>query len=197
MADIKPRYEFRIWGRSLADVRDKLQQSAAPSRIESSRETYLISAATERCNAKIRNNLMDIKILIGTERGLEQWRPVLKAGFPLDRAVIDGEIFSALELPAPALSRTQYGLDEFLAEAIGAQPSVAVVAVAKTRAQFSLDQCQAEFTSVTIDAVTPDTVAVEAADADAVLRLIRRLGIESAPNTSYIRQIKRILGERP
>jgi len=43
---------------------------------------YLISAATDRCNAKIRNALMDIKIMIGTHRGLEQWKPVLKAGFP-------------------------------------------------------------------------------------------------------------------
>ena len=64
MTDIKPRYEFRIWAESLSNLQDKLRQLAAPVRTEASKETYLISAATDRCNAKIRDDLMDIKILV-------------------------------------------------------------------------------------------------------------------------------------
>ena len=67
--------------------------------------------------------------------------------------------------------------------------------VSKTRLQFALDGCQAEFASTIINNLARDTVAVESADPDAVLELIRRLGIEGSPNTSYINQIKQILGK--
>jgi exopolyphosphatase / guanosine-5'-triphosphate,3'-diphosphate pyrophosphatase len=193
MAEIKPRYEFRIWGQNLAGLRDQLQRLGAAPRTESSKETYLISAATDRCNAKIRRDLMDIKVLIGTERGLEQWKPVLKAEFPLERSVIAAQIFPALELAAPQLSCERYPMKEFLGEIIGAQPRITVLDVSKTRLQFSVDECQAEFASVTINNLARDTVALESADADAVLRLTRRLGLEGAPNTSYIRAIKDLL----
>jgi len=194
MAEIKPRYEFRIWGQTLADLRDRLQQLGAPSRSEPGTETYLISATTDKCNAKIRNSLMDIKVLVGTDRGLEQWKPVLKAGFPVPRPAIAGEIFPGLELTAPHLSRAQYSQEEFLEEVIRAQPRIAIVTVSKSRLQFTVDGCQAEFASTTIDSLARDTVAVEAEDPDAVLRLVNRLGIGGAPNTSYIRQIKQLLG---
>ena len=193
MMDIKPRYEFRIWAENLADLRDKLQQLAAPTRTQESKETYLISAATDGCNAKLRNDLMDIKILVGSERGLEQWKPVLKAGFPLERSVIEAQVFPSVELKAPSLSRMRYAMDEFLDEVIRTQPEITVVPVSKTRLQFSLDGCQTEFASTTIKNLARDTVAVESADADAVLEIIHRLGIEGAPNTSYINQVKQIL----
>jgi exopolyphosphatase / guanosine-5'-triphosphate,3'-diphosphate pyrophosphatase len=194
MAEIKPRYEFRIWGQTLANLRDRLQQAAQPSRSESSKETYLIPAATDKCNAKIRNDLMDIKMLIGTDRGLEQWKPVLKAEFPLERPVIESQIFPNLEAALPRLDRERYSMAEFLDEVARAQPKIAIVAVSKTRLQFDLDGCQAEFASATIEGIANDTVAVESADPDAVERLTRRLEINSAPNVSYIRRIKHLLG---
>ncbi len=194
MPEIAPRYEFRIWAETLVPLRDKLQERGAPSRTETSTETYLISAATDKCNAKIRNHLMDIKVLLGTDRGLEQWKPALKADFPLDRSVIAAQVFSSLELTVPPLSKAHYALDEFLAEVMRAHPKIAVVTVSKRRMQFNIDGCQAEFAATTIDSLARDTVAVESSDPDAVLRLIHSFGIDGAPNTSYIRQIKQILG---
>ena len=61
--------------------------SAQPKTTESE-ETYIVSKATDKCNAKIRAALMDIKVLVAEDRGLEQWKPVLKAGFPLESSVI-------------------------------------------------------------------------------------------------------------
>ena len=87
MDEIKPRYEFRVWADTLASVHEKLGRLAQPKTTES-QETYLISRATEKCNAKIRAALMDIKVLVNEDRGLEQWKPVLKAGFPLESSVI-------------------------------------------------------------------------------------------------------------
>src|SRR5271165_3024041 len=104
MPEIKPRYEFRIWGDSLAPLRTKLAALAQPSS-KSSDETYLISAVTERCNAKIRADLMDIKVLIAEDRGLEQWNPTLKAGFPIAPSVITEQVFPSLQLPPPALAK--------------------------------------------------------------------------------------------
>jgi len=192
--DATARYEFRVWAETLGDVKQQLQRFAMPSRAETSEEIYLISATTDGCNAKIRHSLVDIKILIATDRGLEQWIPVLKTGFPLESSVISAQIFPSLKLEAPQLSKLRYEKDDFLDEVISMQRKIEIVQVSKTRLQFALNTCQAEFASATINGLKQDTVAVEAADPDAVLRLIREIGINGAANISYIRWIKQILG---
>jgi exopolyphosphatase/guanosine-5'-triphosphate,3'-diphosphate pyrophosphatase len=192
MAEIKPRYEFRIWGDALAPLHEKLAAKAQPSS-KSSNETYLISAATERCNAKIRADLMDIKVLIAEDRGLEQWNPTLKAEFPIGANVIAEQVFQSLQLRAPALAKSAYTYDEFLGEVIRPNPQVAIVEVNKTRFQFTIGICAAEYSNITINRVPRDTVAVESTDADAVLKLVAELGIHEA-NVSYIREIRRLLG---
>ena len=191
MAEIKPRYEFRVWGADLGAIRQKLEQLAAAKETKS-QETYLISSATDHCNAKIRDGLMDIKVLVAEDRGLEQWRPILKAGFPLERSIIAEQVFANLQLPAPALGKSAYELREFLDEVMRSRPGVTVVDVSKTRYQFSVGACAAEYGQVVLNGVPEDTVAAESVDPDAVLKLIKNLGI-SDTNTSYIREIKRLL----
>ncbi len=156
MAHGPARYEFRVWGQTLADLREKLGVPGM-SHATSGNETYLISRTTDPCNAKLRSGVMDIKVLTREDRGLEQWEPVLKAGFPLDRAVIATEVFPRLMLDAPHLSRTQYSIEEFLGEVIRPQTTIAVVDVSKQRVQFSLNTCRAEFASVIIKAAALET----------------------------------------
>jgi len=192
MPEIEFRYEFRIWAETLASLRKRLE-GLAQAKQTFSQETYLVSARTDRCNAKIRSDLMDIKVLIAEDRRLEQWKPVLKAGFPLQRSVIATQVFTSLELPPPVLSRAEYAREEFLGEVIAAEPQIAIVHVSKNRYQFSLETCQAEFAAVTLNNLARDTVAVESADPDAVLQLIGELGIAGQANTSYIREIKQLL----
>lgn len=192
MPEIKPRYEFRIWADSLAPFRAELE-TLGEAREATSSETYLISAATDRSNVKVRADLMDIKVLVAEDRGLEQWNPVLKAGFPLASTVIGEQVFPALELSPPPLSKSGYTFDEFLQDVIRPNPQIAVVEVTKTRRQFTIGVCAAEYSIITINKVPRDTVAVESTDADAVLALVEKLGIH-APNRNYIREIRRILG---
>jgi hypothetical protein len=192
MAEIKPRFEFRIWAESLTPLRKKLEAMAQP-RETKSQETYLISSVTEKCNAKIRAELMDIKVLIAEDRGLEQWNPIMKSGFPLRSAVIAEQVFPSLEVPVPKLARTEYSMDEFFAEVVRKEPKIAVVEVTKTRYQFNIGVCATEYSNITINQVPRDTVAVESTDADAVLDLVKKVGINE-PNVSYIREIRRILG---
>jgi exopolyphosphatase/guanosine-5'-triphosphate,3'-diphosphate pyrophosphatase len=191
MAEIKPRYEFRIWSQSLTPLRAKLE-AKAEARETKSQETYLISAATEKCNTKIRAELMDIKVLIDEDRGLEQWRPILKAGFPLSNSAVAEQIFPRLQLTPPALTRVEYTMDEFFREVVQKEPKIAVVEVAKTRYQFNIGVCATEYSNITINKMPRDTVAVESTDPDAVLQLVRELGINE-PNVSYIREIRRML----
>ena len=194
MAEIMARYEFRVWAETLKDPGTQLQRLAAADRLEASEETYLISAATDRCNAKIRDDLLDVKLLIASDRGLEQWKPSLKIGFPLESSVISTQVFPKLELETPYLSKLHYQMDEFLDLFVSAQPSIPLVPVYKTRQRFTLSTCRAELSNVTINNVSQETMAVESDDPDAVLQLIRQLGIGDMANTSYIRQIKQLLG---
>ncbi len=193
MEEIKPRYEFRIWADALGSIRERLENLAQPKKTESE-ETYLISAVTEKCNAKIRAALMDIKLLVAVDRGLEQWRPIMKGEFPLSESVISGQVFPSLKVAPPPLI-TSYSLEEFLS-LMEATPEIAVVRVRKIRYQFKIGVCAAEFAQVTLDNVPRDTVAVESVDADAVIQLVRDLGIPGA-NVSYIREMKRILETVP
>jgi hypothetical protein len=193
--EIKPRYEFRVWAETLASVHNRLGLMAQPKTAESE-ETYLISKVTDKCNAKIRAALMDIKVLVAVDRGLEQWNPILKAKFPLESSVIAAQVFPSLELPLPSLPRSAYQLDEFLNEVVRTNGSLAIVGVRKTRYQFRIGACAAEYAQIMTNNVPRDTVAVESVDSDAVLQLVQELGITKA-NTSYIREIKRVLGWVP
>ena len=57
---------------------------------------------------------MDIKVLREVNAdGLEQWTPVMKAGFPIS-ATDAAKVLEALQLPVPSLSRESYTLDEFI-----------------------------------------------------------------------------------
>jgi hypothetical protein len=194
MKDIAARYEFRIWAQALEDPHSQLERLALPSGTQRSEETYLISSGTDGCNAKIRNELLEVKLLIASDCGLEQWKPSLKAGFPLESSIIAAQIFPGFVLEAPPLPGTRYPLAKFLEEVIRPQPDIAMVPVAKARQQFIVGACQAEFSSVTINSAAFQTVAVESLDRGAALRLIRQLGIGGSANTSYIRQIKYVLG---
>jgi exopolyphosphatase / guanosine-5'-triphosphate,3'-diphosphate pyrophosphatase len=191
MDEIKPRFEFRVWGDAFEPVHEQLRL-LGQSKAAESEEVYLISAATDRCNAKIRAGLMDIKVLVAENRGLEQWRPILKTGFPLERAVIAGQVFPSLELAPPALDRAALDLDEFLG-VVQAAGKTAIVKVQKVRHQFRIGACSAEYSQIKINDVPRDTVAVESTDPDAVLGLVKELGIGDT-NTSYIREIKHVLG---
>ena len=195
MDEIKPRYEFRVWAETLVSVHDKLGR-LAPPKIAESEETYLVSKATDKCNVKIRAALMDIKVLVAEDRGLEQWRPVLKAGFPLQGSVITAQVLPSLGVSSPLLMKSALELDEFLDLLRHTDGTVAIVSVRKTRHQFRIEACSAEYSHIMIDRVPRDTVAVESVDPDAVLRLVRELGITQA-NTSYVREIKRVLGWAP
>ena len=64
-------------------ARPKRFAALEPEKVQKSEEIYLLAAGSD-ANVKIRDGLLDIKLLEHVDaNGLEQWRPVLKEPFPL------------------------------------------------------------------------------------------------------------------
>ena len=196
MAEIQPRYEFRVWAKTLDEPRKRL--AAVPGgKPQESTETYILSAATSTTNVKIRAALMDIKELVREQDGLEQWNPTLKEEFPIVAAIVSSKILPGLRAEVPKLSRERYTLDEFLREVVATHPKLKAVSLTKFRTQYKIDGCTAEFTEVRINdaqAQTVQTVAVESEDPAAVRSVVTRLGLGTTPNVNYIRELKRLAG---
>ena len=98
MAAIIPRWEWRTFGTRFGAAEDHFA-GLSPGGIQESDELYLLSGAGD--NVKVRDDLMDIKVFVEADAdGLEQWRPVMKAGFPLAAADV-ARVFEALRLAPP------------------------------------------------------------------------------------------------
>src|SRR4029079_5413432 len=95
--------EWRTFGESLAEAARRLTPLVTGPAQESD-ELYLLGHGTE-ASVKVRDGLMDVKRRVGVdENGLEQWRPVMKAPFPLSAAEVEVVLdalgaSAALDLP--------------------------------------------------------------------------------------------------
>ena len=188
------RWEWRTFGPG-ARVAENKWRHLTPVGTQESDEVYLLSGAGE--TVKVRAELMDIKQLLATDGfGLQQWTPVLKASFPIDRSNVE-RVFSALHVPVPDLDRDAWTLDEFLRELTGPSRGIRAVSVHKWRVRYAPDGCSAEITDVVADQLTARTFAVEGEDAGAVADQVRTLGLADYLNTAYPAGLARILAGTP
>jgi len=194
MEKIIPRWEWRSFGRSFGGAEARLA-ALTPEGMQESDEIYLLSGAGD--NVKVRDALMDIKVLREVNvDGLEQWTPVMKAGFPLAAAEV-AKVFESLQLPVPALSHASYTLDAFI-EAF-AQPGSAIrrVNVHKRRVRYTIGGCTGEISEVVANGKPTRTIAVESTDAEAAIRAVRELGLGGYTNTSYPRGLAALVDDEP
>ena len=188
------RWEWRTFGPG-ARIAEHGWRHLAPVDTQESDEVYILSGAGE--TVKVRAELMDIKQLLATDGfGLQQWRPVLKASFPLDRSNVE-RVFEALHVPVPELDRDAYTLDEFLGELTGPARGIRAVSVHKRRVRYAPNGCSAEITEVLADGHAASTVAVESEDAAAVAAEVRALGLAGYVNTAYPAALRRIVDGTP
>jgi len=194
MAPITPRWEWRSFGRHFPAAEARLA-ALTPGGVQESDELYLLSGSGG--NAKIRDDLMDVKVLRQVDgAGLEQWTPVMKAAFPLPAADV-AKVFDVLRLPPPALSRASYSLDEFLEAFAAPGGSMRAVSVGKRRTRYTLGGCMAELSDVVVGGKAIRTIAVESEDAAAVVRAVRDLGLDGYRNTSYPRGLSALVDDVP
>jgi len=193
MAEITPRWEWRSFGRRFGAAEARLAQLQAKGSQDSD-EIYLLSPAG--ANVKIRDALMDIKLLRElSAEGLEQWTPVMKAGFPLPAAEA-AKVLEALGLPVPTALRASYTLEEFLAQFAAPGSAVRAVSVHKRRTRYTVGGCMAELSEVVANGKPTRTIAVESEDAAAVLQAVRDLGLGGYTNTSYLHGLAALIDDR-
>ena len=194
MPTIIPRWEWRAFGLRFGAA-DAQFATMTPTGVQESDELYLLSGTGD--NVKVRADLMDIKALVEVNAdGLEQWRPVMKAGFPL--AVADvAKVFEALRLEPPRLARDAYTLDQFVAELAEPSGRMRAVNVHKRRVRYVVGGCTAEVSEVVADGRPTRTVAIESEDAAAVVAAVRSVGLGGFVNTSYPRGLASLVDDEP
>ena len=117
--------------------------------MQESDEVYFLSASTGV--AKLRNNLMDIKLLREVDvYGLERWEPVMKAEFPLGDADV-AATFERLQLAWPNAARGAWTVDEFVKVFAGTDGPLRAVSVHKRRVRYAISGCTMELTDVVVD----------------------------------------------
>ena len=191
MPPVVPRWEWRTFAESFGDAERRFAE-LAPGKVQESDELYLLSPKCD-ANVKVRDGLIDIKALEQVDAtGLEQWRPVLKAAFPLPAAEVE-QVCRALAV-APLARRDALALEQL--EALLAEPSrgVRAVAIHKRRQRYEVGGCLAEVTRVLADGRATRSVAIELEDPERVRAAVRELGLERYENLSYPRGLRRLLG---
>jgi exopolyphosphatase/guanosine-5'-triphosphate,3'-diphosphate pyrophosphatase len=184
---IVPRWEWRTFGEHLGDAEDRFA-ALSPESVHESGELYLLSPASDD-TVKVRDGLLDIKHLEHVnEDGLEQWKPILKEGFPLSAEAVSVALatLGVSTAPAPTVATVE--------DLVAASNELVAVEVAKRRVHYTLSGCMAELTDVRTDAAQTRTIAVESEDPALVIAAVRELGRASRPNVSFPRGLKTLLG---
>jgi exopolyphosphatase/guanosine-5'-triphosphate,3'-diphosphate pyrophosphatase len=189
---IVPRWEWRTFGATFGEAEEQLT-SLEPARVSESDESYVVSSRGEG-SVKVRGGQLDVKRLEQVnDDGLEQWRPVAKAEFPIAAAEV-ASLLTELGAAAPLLRRDAYELDELVDEVVSETADLLAVRVQKRRTHYVVDGCAAELTEVRTGAHATRTIAVEDEDPALVRATVKALGLWSRPNVSFPRGLMALVG---
>ena len=190
MEAIVPRWEWRTFAESFGAA-DQRFRELPPGKVQESDELYWLSPSCD-ANVKIRDGLMDLKVLERVDAGLEQWRPIMKAAFPLPAAEV-ARVCEALRV-APPPRRDAWALEALQAELTHPSRGVRAVPIHKKRQRYTVGGCLAEMTELNADGRRTRSVAIESEDPASVQAAVREMGLSGFENLSYPRGLKRLLG---
>jgi exopolyphosphatase / guanosine-5'-triphosphate,3'-diphosphate pyrophosphatase len=189
---IVPRWEWRTFGERVGDA-ERLLAPLAAGPVQESEELYLLGHGSE-ASVKVRDGLMDVKHLERIDKqGLEQWRPVMKASFPLSESEVV-MVIEALGAAAASLQRKEYTLDELVADVMRRHADLLAIRVYKRRARFTFRGCMAELSELRTEHGADRTVAVESEVPERVIAAVRELGLFSRHNVNVTRKLKALAG---
>jgi len=181
------RFEYRVFAPDLAAFGERLRAGLRAEGHETRADRYVVGARTDR-NVKLRgDDALDVKALRETRAGLERWEPVRREPFPLDGAWIREELAEILGVALPDVRDGPCSADVLLREIVAPTEGLAAARVEKQRERFAGETLLAEYVRLRVDDAPSETVAVESADANALLARVRALALDRAPNTSYVR----------
>ncbi len=194
MSEIKPRFEFRTFASDFGIVQEKMRKLSPVENIRESSEIYIMSAGNNENNTKVRDNLMDIKVFVKREKGLEQWNPRMKGSFPMESSDIIEKVLPAFGVSTPDLKRDTYSLDQFLKEVIHSHNDLAAVKVFKRRFAFTINNCIAEIGDVYINGAHLQTANIESVNIEDILKAMKMTSLDEYENVNYLMAIKRVIG---
>jgi exopolyphosphatase/guanosine-5'-triphosphate,3'-diphosphate pyrophosphatase len=184
---IIPRWELRTFAPNL-ETTEAAFAALTPVGVQDSDELYLLSP--NDASVKIRDDLMDIKVLEEVDaHGLERWRPVMKAPFPLPAADL-ARVFGALGAAAPALTNSSYTREECLDQLAHV---ARLVPIHKHRVRYKVAGCSSEVSDVLVEGQVARSIAIEGEDQQAVVDAVRSVGLTGYVNTNYPRGLAWIL----
>ena len=182
MAKIIPRWEWRTFGAHFGGAEGRFAE-LTPGAVQESEELYFLGGSG--ANVKVRDDLMDIKILREVNAdGLERWEPVMKGPFPLPAADA-AKVFELLELAVHKLARDAYTLDQFVGEIVTPSGMLRPVTVRKRRVRYTVGGCTSEVTDVNAEGKATRTIAIEGEDAAAVVAAVNSIGLGGYFNMNY------------
>ena len=195
MAEILPRWEWRTFA-SAAPLAYAALDAMTPASVEESDEVYLLAPGAY--NVKMRDGLMDVKVLRDTDAaGLQRWEPILKVPFPLD-ADAARTVFEGIRRPLPAIPPDGLTLDAVMAAVeagVGAGPRA--VQVHKRRAHYTVGGCQAERSMLEAGGHRTRSIAVESTDPMAVVAAVDALGLRAYRNVDVPTGLRLLLDRAP
>jgi hypothetical protein len=193
----KPRFEFRTFGQNFDEAAKRMARLSipVPEKVweRFSDEIYIISRNNSINNTKIRDGKMDIKTLVQTVDGLEQWNPLVKTEFPITAEELKNKIFPAFGVKMPELTKTIYSYAEFM-DLIHAHPDIQTVRVKKQRFGYMVDNTICEIANVFINGAKVVTISSESTEIDDIKKTIKDIGLEAVENINYLQAIKRVIG---
>lgn len=195
VTSVIPRFEFRIFGNNLEKHESKIKELSEKEMTRQMDSTYLLTPWKRKNNVKVREGVMDIKLLEQNHEGLEQWNPFLVGKFPLNADVIKTVVFPALGIESPVFNRKKYTLEQFIDEVVSVDPDLAVAYVWKTRHAYMLGDCITEIAEITVNGASIKTICIEHEDPQKVLDAKKMIGIDKkVENVNYPKALKRIMG---
>ena len=193
----KPRFEFRSFGQNFEAAGKRMARLSMPVPEKfwerHSDEIYIMSRTNDVNNTKIRDGKMDIKTLVQTVDGLEQWNPLMKGEFPMLSEILKNEVFTAFQISTPDLLKEQYSYDEFMLM-IPEHPDLQAVRVHKQRSGYLVNDVICETGIVFINGARVETINVESTDVQLMKQTIKEIGLQGVENINYLQAIKRVVG---
>lgn len=185
-----PRWEWRTFGSSFGETEEKIRRLPC-SRIKESNEVYILSKNSYD-NCKIRDSLIDIKVMISTDlRDIEKWKPYSKFAFPVGSAELS-DVADVLKV-SHFSSRPKYSIRQFLDEELPLHRDLKTVAVKKKRFGLNINGVEVEFAELLIEGEFVLTIGVEHNNPDAVVNLVHQLSLDHFENINYVRKLKSYL----
>jgi hypothetical protein len=189
----QPRFEFRVWADDFGDIEERIQSLGQGRRDTPSQEVYIVVTDDTQHNLKIRDGCLDVKRLLQTKYGLEQWQPCLKEAFPLPISTLQDKVLPILGAGSPALDIEPYTVKAFLEKIVQPKPNLIAVPVRKHRCQCQVANVFIEMVTVEFDDMTIQSIAIESTHPDAVLQWVKRLALDIYSNLSYPAAIQQFL----